>query len=234
MMSAFLVSAAKPRIWTGRYARVPGETTALHVRLVEGQWWPVVDWFLDGMTGECPMVESAAAEALASAVNSGKALLGGGAGGAFLLNEYGQILVPASSPNDARVAIVGECTGPLEFVNVFEDDDVVIDLADDEDLRAGDVWERPYVGMPHNLSRKSEVYFWNEDESGGEKLLPDGQDETLISALRKLRGYVAVRFLAMYGGFVLTKVPVGSWPTERWEPRYVGRIDFRYWYSKEG
>lgn len=232
-MNHFDVAPANPRHWSGRYKRIPGETTALHVRLVDGQWWPVVEWPFDEMVAECPMVESAGAVALASAVNAGKALLGGGPGGSFLINEYGQVLVPASTPYDSRVAIVGECTGPLEFMNIAAGSGT-FDLADDNALGGGDRWDRPYVGVPHQLSIRSELYFWEDGDGGGGKVLPIVQDSELIRSLRHLRGHGAVRFLAAYGGFVLTKVSVGSWPNQRWESRYVGRIDFTQWFAKEG
>ena len=232
-MNQFAVAPGTPQLWAGRYARIPGETTAIHVRLVDGVWWPVVEWAFDGMTAECPMIESAGAAALASIVNAGKAFLSGGPGGSFLINEYGQILVPASSPYDTRVAIVGECTGPIEFMNSAAGSGT-FDLANDTALGAGDNWDRPYVGIPHQLSRRSELYFWEEGDGGGEKLLPRVQDSELITSLRQLRGHGPVRLLAAYGGFVLTKVLVGRWPHERWEPRYVGRIDFRQWFAKEG
>lgn len=232
-MIPFAVAPGTPQPWSGRYARVPGETTAFHVRLVDGLWWPVVEWAFDGMTAECPMVESAGAAALTAAVNAGKALLGGGQGGSFLINEYGQVLVPASTPRDTRVAIVGECTGPLEFVDNAAGSGT-FDLADDAALGAGDTWDRPYVGVPYQLSRRSELYFWEESDGAGEKVLPWVQDRELIRSIRHLRGHGAVRFLAAYGGLVLTKVPVGDWPYERWEPCYVGRIDFSQWFAKEG
>ena len=232
-MSRLTVAPRTPRAWSGRYARIPGGTSALHVRLVDGAWWPVVEWAVDGVTAECPMVGSAGAAALASAVNAGKTFLGGERGGSFLINEYGQVLTPASTPGDARVAIVGECTGPLEFVDNAAGSGT-FDLADDTGFGAGDDWDRPYVGIPHHLSSWSELYFWGVGDGAGEKLLPRVQDGELIGSLRRLRGYGAVRFLVTYGGFVLTKVPVGSWPHERWEPRYVGRIDFARWFAREG
>lgn len=232
-MTPFAVAPVTPHLWEGRYARIPGETTAFHVRLVEGRWWPVIEWASGGMTAECPMVDSVGATALASSVNAGKTLLGGTPGGSFMINEYGQILVPAPTPSDARVAIVGECSGPLEFLNSAAGCGTV-DLADDSALNVGDIWDRPYIGVPYQLSHRSELYFWEGADDGGRKLLPRAQDTGLIGALRALRGYGAVRFLATYGGLVLTKVPVGSWPDERWEPRYVGHIDFGQWFRKEG
>jgi len=221
----------RPRLWTGRYARIPGETTAFHVRLIEGEWWPVVDWTIEDETAQCPMVNSDGAAALARAVNAGKRLLDGQPGGAFLINEYGQILVP-SQWGERHVAIVGECEAPLEFWDQF-DPGITFDLTDDRDLEPGGAWKLPYVGVPHNLSAASEIYFWSEDGLGGEKLLPPIQDNLLIEALRRLRPYGAVRFVVMCDGLVLTKVPVGHWSTARWEPRYAGRLNFGHWYAKE-
>ena len=231
-MTRLEVAPVSPRVWSGRYARIPGETTAFHVRLVDGRWWPVIDWAVDDTTAECPMLAADGTATLAAAVNAGKAFFGGGRGGSFLISERGQILVPTSSPNDYRVAIVGECSGPLKFENSTEGRGV-FDLTDDSGLSSGDVWDRPYVGVPHRLSRRGEIYFWEEDAGEGGKLLPRAQDSRLIGALRRLRGHGPVRFVAVYGGFALTKVPVGNWPRQRWEPRYVGRIDFRKWFREE-
>lgn len=231
-MTRLKVVPVAPRVWPGRYARIPGGATAFHVRLVDGRWWPVVDWVVEDTIAECPMVASDGAAALAAAVNAGKALLGGERGGSFLINERGQILVPASNVNDYSVAIVGECSGPLQFENSRVGSGV-FDLADDSGLSVGDVWDRPYVGVPHQLSRRGELYFWRVDATGGEKILPLAQDSAQIGAFRRLRSYGPVRFVAAYGGFALTKIPVGNGPRQRWEPRYAGRIDFRKWFRKE-
>lgn len=231
-MTRFEVNPAAPRVWSGRYARIPGETTTLHVQRVNGEWRPVVKWAVDDTTAVCPMCTSDGATALSSVVNRGKAFLNGGEGGSFLINERGQILVPASNRNDYRVAIVGECAGPLDFENSAAGHGT-FNLADDNDLNPGDSWDRPYIGVQHQLSRWDEFYFWEEDADEGGKILPQAQDGELVGALRRLRGHGPVRFVAVYGGFALTKVPVGSWPRQRWEPHYVGRIDFRKWFRKE-
>ena len=178
------------------------------------------------------MRSSAGAIALASAVNAGKRFLNGKRGGSFLITEYGRILVPASRPGDTRVAVVGECSGPLEFTDSVSGSGT-FDLADDGAPSAGAVWDRPYVGVPYQLSKRSELYFWHETDDGASKCLPTAQDPELIGKLRSLRGSGAVRLVAVYGGFVLTKVPVGDWKKPRWESRYVGRINFNQWFPKE-
>jgi hypothetical protein len=222
----FRCRAVRPKIWNGRYLRVPGETTAFHVRLVEGDWWPVVDWLLGDETGHCPMVDDDDAPALAAAVNAGKAALHAGLGGAFLIDEYGRVLVPAHDGKRASVVVVAECSGPLRFENAFQPG-TVFDLYDDQGLESGDPWERPYVGLRHNLSRRDELYFWHEDAQGAQMLYPPSQDAALIASLRQLRPYGPVRFLAGPGGVVITKLPPA------WEPCYVGRIDLAGWFPKE-
>lgn len=112
-------------------------------------------------------------------------------------------------------------------------DSATFDLADDDALSAGAAWDLPYVGVPHQLSKRSELYFWHETDDGSNKWLPTAQDPDLIGKLRDLRSSGAVRFIATYGGFVLTKVPVGGWKNPSWESRYVGPINFNQWFPKE-
>lgn len=230
-MINFNFTPVRPRRWDGRHARIPGKTTALHVRLLGGRWWPLVEWAIEDEVAQCPMADVDHVESLAAAVNDGKRLLGGSLGGAFLVNEYGQVLV--SSPSgDGNVALVGECAGTMAFHDSFAAGDL-FDLTCDQGLTLGDAWDLPYLGMPHNLSRTNELYFWHERQAGGRKATPPVQDRSLIDALRTLRPQGPIRFVVTYGGLVLTKVPVGDWRNPRWEPRFVGHIDYRRWYQKE-
>ena len=229
-MTEFSFIPIQPRRWTGRYARIPGEVTAFHVQYLNSRWMPSVRWSIGDDVALCPMVGVDSAGDLASAVNAGKRLLGGTAGGAFLVNEYGQVLVPSPSGN-GTVALVGECEGRLTFKDSFATGQ--FDLSDDHGLTVGDAWDLPYLGIPHNLSRTSELYFWDVRRTSGWKVTPPVQDYFLIDALRTLRPQGPVRFVVGVGGIVLTKVPTGNWRDPRWESRFVGRIDYERWYSKE-
>jgi hypothetical protein len=215
-----------PTPWHGRYARIPGDTTVVHVRHTNTGWWPVIDWSIGHDTAHCRMVEAGDVVALVDAVLAGKRALGVSPGGAFLVNEFGQVLVPASDSQGTRVVIVGECSGPFTFKNPFEPG-TVFDLGNGAALNHGDRWDRPYVGIPHNLSASGEVYFKLVNEHGIDWLKPRAQDAHLISALRALRPWGAVRFIVTVGGLVVTKVEPA------WEPRYVGRINPSRWFAKE-
>lgn len=209
----------------GRYKKIPGDTTAFHVR----GGWALVEWEREGERSECWMVESAAARELVQAVIGGKGHFGYGGGGSFLINEHGQVLVPSPSGTGQQV-VVGQWTGPLEFQNPF--DGGTFDITDDEGLETGDPWDLPYVGVPHHLSKWDQLYFW--DDAIGCKVCPPAQDQRLIRCLRRLRPSGPVRFIVTPGAFVLTKVPVWErvgW--SRWEARYVGRLVSGLWFSKE-
>ena len=152
-----MFSSVTPHPWRGRYARIPGHSTAFHVRLIDGDWWPIVRWTTDDETAHCPMVGGDEPLALARAVNAGKLQLGGESGGSFHINEYGQVLVPGHR-GDGTIALVGEWEGALEFWNNLEGEGT-FDLTDDEELAPGDAWELPYLGIPHNLERGKRTLF---------------------------------------------------------------------------
>ena len=234
-MSNTRFTASKPRIWSGKYSRIPGDNSTLHVTMVDGRWQPNARRSIGADTAQCNMVISSASTALASAVIDGKKLLGGSDGGSFLINEFGQVLVPAqnySTRSGNQIALVGTISGPLMFNDPFSND-APFDFSDTSILQSGSAWERPYVGLQYNLSKSNEIYFWDYTSTAGKKVVPPIQDSALISAIRQIRPRKAVRFLVSYNGIVLTKVPVGDLSEEFWEPRYVGRINKRRWFAKE-
>ena len=230
-MSDFSFSPLMPRCWSGRYARIPGDTTAFHVRMFSGHWRPVVEWVTGDETAQCPMEDIESAATLASAVNAGKRFLGGSPGGSFLVNEYGQVLVP-SPFGIGEVVLVGECSGRMAFHDSSKSIGL-FDLTSDQGLTLGDAWNLPYLGIPYNLSRSSEIYFWHRGRVGSWKATPPSRDDSLVDALRSIRPWGPIRFVVTPGGLVLTKVPVGGWRNERWETRFVGRVNYKKWFPKE-
>jgi hypothetical protein len=221
-----------PSQWHGRYARIPGDCSAFHLVQVQGRLWPVLMWDFDGR-GTCVAVQSAAAAALADAVARTKRYAGGSGHGSFQINEFGQVLVPASD-GSGRCYLAGYFNGRLLFRNPFCPDEL-IDLSDNRRLQPGDPWKLPYVGIPHNLHREGRIYFYKQDESGSRMMYPLQQDERLIRVLRSLRPRKAVRFIVTHGGLVITKCPVGERETaeESWQPVYVGSITMSKWFEKE-
>lgn len=176
-----------------------------HIQTVGGRWWPVILWQRDDGVGTCEAVDSPAVRRLTDAVSSAKRQLGGTGGGSFQINEFGQVLVPASDNGLGRL-LVGEIAGSLLFKDPFEDD-ALIHLGEVKGLCCGDRWSKPYVGCPYNLSGRSRIYFYRMDDEGGKSEYPQAQDEELIRALRTVRRVGAVRFIVNPNGIVLTKRP---------------------------
>lgn len=221
------------RPWKGRYARIPGKTTTLYLVHVDTRLRVAVLWDVDEERGTCVAVDGEAIRSLADSVSEAKQKMGGGAGGSFQINEFGQVLVPASAGGGRRM-IVGELHGELRFEDPFEGG--FFTLGDDAGMSAGDAWPLPYVGMPFNLSARSRVYFWRECEEGARSEYPQREDPGLVKALRAIRRSGPMRFIVNPSGVVLTKRPPrGEWrgPGETWEPVYVRRVNLRAWFEKE-
>jgi hypothetical protein len=227
-------TTCQPKDWRGRYGRIPGNRSVFHLRRVGGRKCVVIEWHRDGCIGTCVAVDTAESRKIVSAVANAKRLMGGGDAGAFLVNEFGQVLVP-SSEGDGRRLIVGMLEGTLHFIDPFTDGRL-INLDGDSSLQCGDPWDLPYVGSQYNLSSKSEIYFFKIGGEGGTAEKPPMQDRELIGALRRVRRTGAVRFIVNPHGLVLTRCPPqGAWsPEEEWSPVYVGRIRPDSWFKKEG
>src|SRR5438046_2906433 len=110
--------ACHPTPWTGRYARVPGDGAVFHLQRIDGELWPVLIWTTDAGAGSCRAIASTAAIELTNTVARAKRSAGGEGGGAFLINEWGQVLVPASDGSGKRF-LAGRVNGGLQFENPF-------------------------------------------------------------------------------------------------------------------
>lgn len=233
MSKDFRFIHCQPKKWLGRYGRIPGNRSVFHLRHVEGRLWPVIEWHKDGDVGTCVAVDTPETHKLVKAVAEAKRFLGGGDAGTFLVNEFGQVLVP-SSEGDGRRALAGTVEGNLLFVDPFVDGKFV-DLSDDSKHKCGDQWGLPYVGCQYNLSFRSEIYYFRISSDGGKTEKPPVQDKKLIESLRRIRRTGAVRFIVNHCGLVLTRRPEPEvWNSEEeWHPVYVGRINPKVWFKKE-
>ena len=227
---SFTFHNAEPKLWTGPYGRIPGESTVFHVRTDsrKGQSWPMAILSRDGDQGFCWAADGPGVRDLVKAVIKGKSFLGGGGGGEFLINEFGQVLVPASA-GDGRRAYVGRIEGALRLENPFEPGEV-IDLSDDAGLECGDTWPMPYVGCQYNLAAGGWIYTTLETRDGPTFPRLRANGDYLIRSLRGLRPYGATRFIVNPCGIVATKRHDGF----EWEAVYVGRLRHGAWFETEG
>jgi hypothetical protein len=215
--------------WAGRYYRIPGDLSVFKVVSSGGRH--VIQAFIKTSEGRvtCQAIQSQAVERLISAINGVKWRNNHQPGGSFLLNEYGQVLVPTQG---GKRFCVGKTTGVMLLRNL--DTQEIVDLSNDTGLKTGDPWELPYVGTAYYLSRRSQVYYW--DKTSNSSIRPRFQDWELIHKIRSVRRSGAVKLLINPYGLVLTKTPKGVFNPvqDQWEPVYVGRIDYYKWFTEEG
>jgi len=234
-ISFFSFKACDIKPWHGKYNRILGNTTTFKIKFsIEKQaFWPIVEWNNFEEILFCSACEaSGGIKDLVEAVNRAKTRISRIPGGAFVINEFGQVIVP-SSRGDGKRLLVGEVDGVLLFKN--PSDGSIIDLSDDTGLQNGDLWEKPYIGVKYNLNRGSNIYYYRYcSEQNKSEYLPK-QDDELIKKLRKIRRSGAVRFIVNQNGLVLTKIPEGEYcrDEDKWVPVYVGRINYNLWFKKE-
>ena len=232
-MNRFSFEPIPPRAWSGRYGRIPGDTTALHVKRINGSPKVVVFWHTGEGTCACNAVVGHHERSLADAVIKAKRAMGGKMGGSFQINEFGQVLVPATDGAGQRM-LAGRALGSLRFEDPLNGG--TFTLGDDSGLSTGDSWRLPYLGIPHNLSRRSKLYFWREDGERGETEEPPRQDSKLVSALRSIRRSGPMRFIVNPEGVILTKKSgkLEAWnPNQDWDPIYVGQVNLKAWFEME-
>jgi hypothetical protein len=223
----------QPVPWNGRYARVMGDSSVFHLRYTDGRLWPVLIWQTEAGLTSCRAIDCQATVGLVDAVARAKQHAGGEGGGAFLIDEYGRVIVPASDGGGRRF-LAGYLRGRLLFENPFAPTKF-IDLGDDQSFHNGDAWSLPYVGIPYHLHRFDRIYFYQYDEQGGRSIYPPQQDFDLIRAIRNIRPYGPVRIIVTPGGLVLTKIPSGirAASEDRWKAVFIGVVNFNFWFEEE-
>jgi hypothetical protein len=180
---------------------------------------PAIKWDIDTGFIKCPAINSQDARELVGAVNSIKVNQTFQEGGSFVINEFGNVIVPFANTN--KKVCVGKVEGTLVFHNSL--DSGYFCLNDDEHLKTGDLWDKPYIGIPYNYNPKEGVYFEKDD---GSLIKPVKQDPEFMRKIRSIRG--SPRFIVNPYGIALTKLEI-EW--RNWKPIYIGRIDYDKWFE---
>ena len=221
-----------PRIWRGRYNRIPGDASVFHLRYY-APWkcfWPVCEWPHNGELLLCWFAYSDAVLQMTRMVVQAKQESSGVAGGAFLINEWGQVIVPNANEWRRRY-YVGRLQGDWHLVDPWEPSRL-LSLKPEPGLQLGQRWNRPYIGIPYRLSKFSKIYFVDRLPGEDRIVHPRIQDERLVAALRRIRKWGPMSFIVNPFGAVIAKRPVqGVDDEELWEPVYVGKVDLTKWFD---
>jgi hypothetical protein len=211
----------QPVLWIGHYKRIPGKNTIFKAGVngrASVRWSP---WQSDELMTSF-FAEENSVEEMVSAVNEAKEGFGAGAGGGFMINERGQVIVPMSE------------SGAKYWVGNFQGTPILDDPRDGSDFtmtaprgaKCGDLWDRPYLGMIYNLMSDDSITYEKEDADGSRRIALSTAYDELTEALRSLR-HGTIRFIVNLHGVVLTKLEGDA------KPVYVTTIDMNSWFPLE-
>ena len=214
---------SEPVEWTGHYNRIPGKEPVFKAKVdgsAHAYWspWNSGEWLTSAF------VHGPGVNQMVKAVNSAKERHTGQAGGAFQINEFGQVICPIASSSERYW--VGNVAGVPAFEDP-RDDERTFELRLPPSTEAGTPWERPYIGMKFNFDGNDCIYFQEDDGDTKRKIRLSKRDPELVSRLRQVRGSgKSLRFLVNLHGVVLTKTEPD------WQPVFVGYIDLSRWFPK--
>lgn len=158
MTSSEFRALPRPTPWQGYYGRTPGHPYAFHLRARNlGKFWPHADWTVAGKHLEIPFVLApnqpydVAPRDLTVAVNDvTKRNTPGLFDRAFLVNEFGNVLMP--SRDSLQILHVGQWSGPIWMEDAYSPASDPIELYGVEGVAFGDQWKRPYVGSSYTTA----------------------------------------------------------------------------------
>lgn len=232
-LSEFRFKEQACKEWEGRYNRIVGSRSVFKLKSKHKYhgFWPIIEHVVRDEIGLCLACETDDIHDLISAVNKVKETFIGRKGGTFQINEHGQVLVPIYDSNNEKrkVFYVGDCKGNLLFKSPITDE--IIDLSSDEGLKVGSRWDKPYVGMPYNLSQRNKIYCRNASGI----LYPIFEDKELIKRIRMIRRWGPVRFIVNPYGIALMKHDNSEYDPDKdedWLPHYIGRVNYEQWFLK--
>lgn len=136
--------------YEGHWPSNVGKDAKYTVRLRDGQYKVCLLYRVN--SGDEYLLAAEAHDALVEMVNTVKRTASGSEGGAFYINEYHHVLVPAQ---DGRTYFAGEYDQYLEFsFNAGR-----IGPVAPESLKPGDPWPGPHVGVAYTLAAGgSDIY----------------------------------------------------------------------------
>lgn len=202
------------------------------VRLEDGEY--VVGLYFRSPDGELWYPTSGEHSELVEMVNEIKTHFNGSPGGAFYINEYRQVIVPAG--DEGHYYFAGEYEQQLTFE--FEGKIISGDAKDLDGnaLEPGDLWEGPHAGIPYILKAGGkDIYYryWVRPNVEREVHLSDvigrKKAEAFAKNIAKIKGFEGGRFYV--NEFRHIFIPKeGDYGMEY---RYVGRIeDMNEWFPK--
>lgn len=180
-------------------------------------------------------VSHEAHQPLVAMVNKVKVEATGTPGGAFYLNEYGQVIVPAGQ--GAAYYLAGEYHEALRFAfegKVLSGEPVSLE---GEPLKVGDEWLGPRPGIPYKLAAGGrDLTYVRSPRPNVEltvrlsKVVGVEAAERLAARLRSVKGFDGGRVYVNEWRALFTPLKAGS---DQWRYVYLGQLEERdAWFPK--
>lgn len=183
-----------PIIYRGPNPQTIGKTRKYKVKLDNSI---ALEWDVPGKSEVRLLLTNENHPDLVAMVNQVKRNEQNADGGAFYINEFTQVIVPAGDP--VRYYLAGSYATPLRF---WWEGEVISGDArgfDGKLLQSGDPWSGPLVGIPYVFAASgNDVYYTMEIQPGAAQrvYLSDVVDdpEPTLSLMRKIIGSQGGRF----------------------------------------
>jgi hypothetical protein len=214
-----IILKKNPTEYKGYYNKIEGSTTTFHVNRDNRVYIKWNDNSL-GYTLESDLKSKISIE-LGDRINSIKESMTGNPGGSFVINEFGRIISPIRNSN--KRFLIGTLDGIPKFHHPYTDK--LFTLENDENLKLGDEWNKPYVGVIYNLHNENGIYRAYVTQDTKKFIYLKTKYLELENNLRALRYSGPVRFIVNLHGIVLTKVND--------KPVYVMKIDYIKWFEDD-
>jgi hypothetical protein len=223
----------RPALFDGYHGKETGHPYSFRVRPRNTtKFWPSADWVIANKHLEIPFVLApgqpydTALRDLTVAVTEVVKLPGARFDGAFLITEFGNVLVP--SRDSSQIFHVGDWKGTIWLEDAYHPDGEPIELYGVEGLRTGDTWKRPYIGSSYNTSVAGNKVLLTVRNGRGTLGVPGYFEDEVLPLLRRVHWDSKIQFLVTHGGLLLTRVALSA-RGEPEPPVYCGTVDLDRW-----
>lgn len=239
----------EPQLYRGLWPQNVSRLAKYGVRQQAGGWKVTVLWEADD--GLRYLAVEGGGHDLADRINALKATRGEKPGGAFYLNEFGHVLVPAAAPTSLGLGSVYYCAGRFndEFRFQFEGKPLSTRPVDSQGgpLQPGARWIGPRPGIPYVLAAGGgDIYFETPALTEADppavrpnmtrrivlsKVLRDREAVArAVAPIATIRGRAGGRFYVNEHGAIFTPVSVGD--GNGLDYIYCGQIDRGTWFEE--